>query len=117
MRISDWSSDVCSSDLLSAATRSTSPSPLAGKARRPSGSSTWPATTRTRSIEMTRNAKACAITIFEGPDGAGKSTLAQEYAQLTNARYVHHGPYKQVGDGPGRMSVESKSGRAEGRER
>lgn len=56
---------------------------------------------------MTRNAKACAITIFEGPDGAGKSTLAQEYAQLTNARYVHHGPYKQVGDGLGRMFVES----------
>lgn len=56
---------------------------------------------------MTRNAKACAITIFEGPDGGGKSTIAQEYAQLTQARYVHHGPYKQVTDGLGRMFVES----------
>lgn len=55
----------------------------------------------------TSSANTKAITIFEGPDGAGKSTLAQEYAQLTRARYVHHGPYKQVGDGLGRMFVES----------
>lgn len=55
----------------------------------------------------TSSANTRAITIFEGPDGAGKSTLAQEYAQLTRARYVHHGPYKQVGDGLGRMFVES----------
>ena len=56
---------------------------------------------------MTRSATAKAITIFEGPDGGGKSTIAQEYAQLTRARYVHHGPYKQVTDGLSRMFVES----------
>lgn len=56
---------------------------------------------------MTRSATAKAITIFEGPDGGGKSTIAQEYAQLTQARYVHHGPYKQVGDGLARMFLES----------
>lgn len=56
---------------------------------------------------MTRSATAKAITIFEGPDGGGKSTIAREYAQLTQARYVHHGPYKQVGDGLGRMFLES----------
>lgn len=56
---------------------------------------------------MTRSATSKTVTIFEGPDGGGKSTIAQEYAQLTQARYVHHGPYKQVGDGLGRMFVES----------
>lgn len=55
----------------------------------------------------TRSANSKAVTIFEGPDGGGKTTLAQEYAQLTNARYVHHGPYKQVDDGLGRLFVES----------
>lgn len=55
----------------------------------------------------TSSAKTKAITIFEGPDGAGKSTLAQEYAQCTGAKYIHHGPYKQVGDGLARMFVES----------
>lgn len=29
------------------------------------------------------------ITIFEGPDGAGKSTVAKEYAKRTGALYVH----------------------------
>ena len=29
------------------------------------------------------------ITIFEGPDGGGKTTLAKSYAEQTNARYVH----------------------------
>lgn len=56
---------------------------------------------------MTRSATSRHVTIFEGPDGGGKSTLAQEYAQLTQARYVHHGPYKQVGDGLSRMFLES----------
>lgn len=55
----------------------------------------------------TRSANSKSVTIFEGPDGSGKSTIAQEYAQLTRARYVHHGPYKQVGDGLGRMFLES----------
>ena len=31
----------------------------------------------------------CTITIFEGPDGAGKSTAAEEYAKRTGALYVH----------------------------
>lgn len=54
-----------------------------------------------------RSPTSKAITIFEGPDGGGKSTIAQEYAQLTQARYVHHGPYKQVTDGLARMVYES----------
>ncbi len=33
------------------------------------------------------------LTIFEGPDGGGKSTAAQEYARATHAAYIHHGPY------------------------
>jgi hypothetical protein len=53
------------------------------------------------------SAKAQPITIFEGPDGGGKSTLAQEYAACTNALYIHHGPYKQVTDGLARMFAES----------
>lgn len=55
----------------------------------------------------TRSATSKTVTIFEGPDGAGKSTLAQEYAQITGARYIHHGPYKQVGVGLSRMFMES----------
>lgn len=55
----------------------------------------------------TLSATAKAITIFEGPDGAGKSTMAQEFAKVTGALYIHHGPYKQVGDGLSRIFVES----------
>lgn len=56
----------------------------------------------------TRSANSRTVTIFEGPDGAGKSTLAQEYADLTGAKYIHHGPYKSVTDrGLSRMFVES----------
>lgn len=32
---------------------------------------------------------SCELTIFEGPDGGGKSTAAKAYAEATNARYVH----------------------------
>lgn len=57
---------------------------------------------------MTRNANSCRVTIFEGPDGAGKSTIAEEYAKRTGARYFHHGPYKRLGwPGLSRMFVES----------
>lgn len=56
---------------------------------------------------MTPNARRCNVTIFEGPDGSGKSTAAQEYARLNAARYIHHGPYKEVGDGLARMFFES----------
>ncbi|MDD2775534.1 MAG: hypothetical protein PHU06_06235 [Gallionella sp.] len=34
------------------------------------------------------------LTIFEGPDGVGKTTLAKAYAELTKAHYVHFGPFK-----------------------
>ena len=34
-----------------------------------------------------------SITIFEGPDGGGKSTAAQELAAKTGARLVHCGPF------------------------
>jgi hypothetical protein len=36
------------------------------------------------------------VTIFEGPDGSGKTTLARDYAEATGARYVHCGPYPGV---------------------
>lgn len=36
------------------------------------------------------------ITIFEGCDGAGKTTVAKAYADLVGARYVHFGPSKGV---------------------
>lgn len=34
------------------------------------------------------------LTIFEGVDGSGKSTAAQDYAAKTGAAYVHLGPFK-----------------------
>lgn len=36
------------------------------------------------------------VTIFEGPDGGGKSFAAQHYAQLHGARYVHLGPMRGI---------------------
>lgn len=39
------------------------------------------------------------ILIFEGPDGAGKSTLAAKVAEQIGTRVVHHGPYPEVTDG------------------
>ena len=40
------------------------------------------------------------VTIFEGPDGSGKTTLAKWYAEKTRAVYVHCGP---VPDFDGKM--------------
>ena len=48
------------------------------------------------------------ITIFEGPDGSGKSTAAAAYAAMTQARLVHCGPFPAVGqDYLGRFYVEA----------
>lgn len=40
--------------------------------------------------------KTKRLTIFEGPDGSGKSTAAQKFAEETGALFVHHGPYPAV---------------------
>jgi len=37
--------------------------------------------------------KFSRLTIFEGPDGGGKSFAARAYAQATGAELIHHGPY------------------------
>lgn len=47
------------------------------------------------------------LTIFEGPDGAGKSTAAKAYAEATGARYVHFGPLPRVGKNLARIYVEA----------
>lgn len=47
------------------------------------------------------------LTIFEGPDGSGKSTAAQQYARLTNAKYVHFPALPKVTKGLARMYVEA----------
>lgn len=47
------------------------------------------------------------LTIFEGPDGAGKSTAAKKYAELTGARYVHFSSLPRVSSGLCRMYVEA----------
>jgi len=47
------------------------------------------------------------VTIFEGPDGAGKTTLARAYAAATGARYVHLGPFPLVTRGLGRLYAEA----------
>ena len=52
-------------------------------------------------------ASSCQLTIFEGPDGAGKSTAAQAFAQLSGARYVHLSAMPEVDDGLARMYVEA----------
>lgn len=47
------------------------------------------------------------LTIFEGPDGSGKTTAAQAYAKSTGARYVHFGPMQSVRKSLGRVYVEA----------
>lgn len=47
------------------------------------------------------------LTIFEGPDGGGKSTAAQTYAKATGARYVHFASLPRVSKSLGRMYVEA----------
>lgn len=47
------------------------------------------------------------LTIFEGPDGGGKSTLAREYAEQTGARYVHFGPLPHMRRGLARIYAEA----------
>ncbi len=37
-----------------------------------------------------------SLVIFEGPDGSGKSTTAQAFADVIGAKYTHHGPYPDV---------------------
>jgi hypothetical protein len=34
--------------------------------------------------------------ILEGPDGAGKTTLATRIAKIFGAQYIHHGSYRNV---------------------
>ncbi len=50
---------------------------------------------------------SCKLTIFEGPDGGGKSTAAQAYAELTGAKYVHFSALPRVGKNLGRIYVEA----------
>lgn len=52
--------------------------------------------------------KTCKLlTIFEGPDGSGKSVAAKRFAMDTNAVYVHFGPLNGVSTGLARAYVES----------
>lgn len=47
------------------------------------------------------------LTIFEGPDGSGKSTAAQAFARAMGARYVHFSALPRVTKSLGRMYVEA----------
>ena len=46
------------------------------------------------------------LTIFEGPDGSGKSTAAAKFAEATGAKLVHFGPLPRVSAGLARMYAE-----------
>lgn len=56
---------------------------------------------------MTTPSTSRKLTIFEGPDGGGKSTAAEAYAKYVGAKYVHFGPLPNVKDGLARMYVEA----------
>lgn len=51
--------------------------------------------------------RSAHLTIFEGPDGGGKSTLARVYAEQTGARYVHFGPLPHMRSGLARVYAEA----------
>lgn len=48
-----------------------------------------------------------AITIFEGPDGGGKTTAALRYAEATNALYYHFSAWRHMGEQLPRLYVEA----------
>lgn len=48
-----------------------------------------------------------ALVIFEGVDGAGKTTVARRYAEATGSRYVAFKEYPQLGAGYNRMYLEA----------
>lgn len=50
---------------------------------------------------------SCRLTIFEGPDGAGKTTAARAFAEATGARYVHFAALPRVAKGLARIYVEA----------
>ena len=50
---------------------------------------------------------SCKLTIFEGPDGGGKSTAAQAFAKMTGAKYVHFASLPRVNKSLSRMYVEA----------
>ena len=47
------------------------------------------------------------LTIFEGPDGAGKTTAAVAFAEATGAVYQHFGPLKNIRQTMPRLMVEA----------
>ena len=47
------------------------------------------------------------LTIFEGPDGSGKTTTAKAYAEATGALYVHHDAMPGVRGNLARIYVEA----------
>lgn len=47
------------------------------------------------------------VTIFEGPDGGGKTTAAREFAHVTGAAYVHFSNLPAIGSGLARCYVEA----------
>lgn len=55
---------------------------------------------------MTQNTSR-KLTIFEGPDGSGKSTAAREYAEQSGAKYVHFPALPRVNRNLARMYVEA----------
>jgi hypothetical protein len=52
-------------------------------------------------------ARRKTLTIFEGADGAGKSTAARRYAEATGARYIHCSAWPHVTDGLARLYLEA----------
>lgn len=51
--------------------------------------------------------RSAKLTIFEGPDGGGKTTIAKEYAKQTGARYVHFPALPRINQSLGRVYVEA----------
>lgn len=56
---------------------------------------------------MSQPERSKQVTIFEGPDGSGKSTIAREYAERTGAVYVHCGPLPNLHQNLGRLYLET----------
>ena len=49
------------------------------------------------------------LVIFEGVDGAGKTTLAKHVANVLDADLIHHGPYQDITGGVDLAEIYEKS--------
>ncbi len=60
--------------------------------------------------------KPPTLTIFEGPDCGGKSTIADYYRSIDGGTLIHHGPYLDVGNELASVYIDAMQPLVDGKE-